>query len=108
LPSSQQPLFLYTHSGQLRAEAENVICKMCGIVGCGVGQVALKHVHHVADVAVVLTQFCLETSKFMACSRSHGKKSYNEVQSEHKRTLHFQNYTENKCGVLELHTYTSR
>jgi hypothetical protein len=30
------------------------------------------------------------------------------IQGEHKITLHFQNYTENKCGVLRTHTYTSR
>lgn len=54
------PRNLRTHRSQLCAEVENVICKKCGIVGCGAGQVALKHVHHVTDVVVVLAQFGLE------------------------------------------------
>jgi hypothetical protein len=30
------------------------------------------------------------------------------IQSEHKRTLNLQNYTESNAAHLELHTYTSR
>jgi hypothetical protein len=39
---------------------QDVIRKQCGIVERGVGHVALKHLHHVTNVVVVLDQFCLE------------------------------------------------
>lgn len=50
----------YTHCSQLCAEVQNIVRKECGIVGCRVGQVILEHLHHVPDVAVVLSQLCLE------------------------------------------------
>lgn len=40
---------------------QNVICEQCGIVDCEVVHVALEHLHHVTNVAVVLDQFCLES-----------------------------------------------
>lgn len=54
---------LYTHCSQLCAEVQNIIRKECCIVSCRVGQVILKHLHHVPDVAVVLSQFCLESCR---------------------------------------------
>jgi len=49
-----------TYCSQLCAEVQNIVCKQCGIVHCGIGQVMLEHLHHVTDVAVVLGKFCLE------------------------------------------------
>jgi glutamate racemase len=49
-----------THCGKLRAELQNVISKQCGVVDHGVVRVALEHLHHVTDVAVVLSQLGLE------------------------------------------------
>jgi len=49
-----------THCGKLRAEMQNVISKQCGVVDRGVEHVALEHLHHVTDVAVVLSQLSLE------------------------------------------------
>lgn len=39
---------------------QNVISKLCGIVGRGVALVALENFHHVTDVAVVLDELSLE------------------------------------------------
>jgi len=49
-----------THCGKLRAEMQNVVSEQCGVVDCGVEHVALEHLHHVTDVAVVLSQLSLE------------------------------------------------
>ena len=49
-----------TYCGKLRAEMQNIFSKQCGIVDCGVVHVALEHLHHITDVAVVLSQLSLE------------------------------------------------
>jgi len=49
-----------THCGKLCAEIKNVISEQCGVVDCGVDHVALEHLHHVTDVAVVLSHLSLE------------------------------------------------
>jgi uncharacterized damage-inducible protein DinB len=39
---------------------QNFISEMCGVVDRGVVHVALEHLHHITDVAVVLSQLGLE------------------------------------------------
>lgn len=50
----------FTHCGKLCAEMQNVISEQCGVADRGVVLMALEHLHHITDVAVVLSQLSVE------------------------------------------------
>jgi hypothetical protein len=61
--------------------------------------VGLPYVLQWKEDSSPFTRFLFTRFRFKATTKSVPLLHY-EIQSEHKRTLHFQNDTENKCGVL--------